>query len=378
MKSIFDAPLTRRAWMVFTGLTAAGCGGGGSTFASPGTGGTGAVYAQGSISGFGSVIVNGIKFDDLKATVTLDGAAATSADLRLGMVAEIQGQRDTDLTLGTASSIEVWTLAQGVVSALIGGGFVVSGMRLVCDAATVFDGFNNLGEVTVDQTVAVWGLQNLADASQWKATRVALVGSGAAVVSSGLVQLAGGAVLLNGLFLKGSAVANLTQGALVRVEGALTEPGELQVSTVRSLDLPVTNLSGSSVELEAYVTEMQSLTRFKLGLVEVDASAADMQQAASLAVGNRVEVYGYWRSGVLLATRVSTESEDETQQSEISGTVSAFNSVADFVVRNQRCDATSASFSHGVAADLKRDVWVKLEGVKSGAVLQVTSVEFDH
>ena len=65
----------------------------------PGTGGTG-IYAQGSIWGFGSVRVNGIKFDDTAATVQIDGQAGKSSDLRLGMVAGIQGLRGADVNAG--------------------------------------------------------------------------------------------------------------------------------------------------------------------------------------------------------------------------------------------------------------------------------------
>ena len=81
-----DSFLTRRHWLVLAASAVSGCGGGSaSTTASlsPGTGGTGSVYTQGSISGFGSVIVNGIKFDDLQATVQMDGGPAESKNLRV-------------------------------------------------------------------------------------------------------------------------------------------------------------------------------------------------------------------------------------------------------------------------------------------------------
>ena len=94
--------LTRRHWLALAASAVSGCGGGGdSTTASllPGTGGTGVIYSQGSISGFGSVIVNGIKFDDTVATVQIDGIPLRSADLRLGMVAGVQGERGADPAL---------------------------------------------------------------------------------------------------------------------------------------------------------------------------------------------------------------------------------------------------------------------------------------
>ena len=79
--------ISRRGLLVLAASALGGCGGGGSGGVAglPGTGGTG-IYAQGSISGFGSVIENSVKFDDTLAQVQIDGATATSVDLRLGMV----------------------------------------------------------------------------------------------------------------------------------------------------------------------------------------------------------------------------------------------------------------------------------------------------
>ncbi|MEY4155977.1 MAG: hypothetical protein RJB64_698 [Pseudomonadota bacterium] len=378
MKYSCDTPLTRRAWMVLTGAAVTGCGGGGSSLALPGTGGTGAVFAQGTISGFGSVIVNGIKFDDLQAKVTVEGITATPADLRLGMVVEIQGERGADLTLGTANNIEVWSIAQGEVSALVAGGFVVSGMTILCDVATVLDGVNSLGELAVGQTLAVWGLQKRVDAAQWRATRVTLKAPGMPVVSSGLVQSTQTGLVLNAMSLQGVAMDNMMNGALVRVEGVLSNAGVLQVSKSRLMNLGSMSQSLDRVEVQGYVTEMTTARRFRLGMTDVDATGADMQQAISLVVGDRAEVYGNWRSGVLVATQVAVETENELQSTEITGTVSAFTSLVNFVVREQRCDASQAVFSRGVATDLKLGVLIKVKGTQSGSILNVTSVEYEN
>ena len=174
----------------------------------------------------------------------------------------------------------------------------------------------------------------------------------------------------------GDAVGTMSAGQLVRVEGMLNEAGVLQVSRVRSMGLVPTSQTGGTVEVEGFVTEMTTPTRFRLGLTEVDASAAMMPPA--LAVGDRIEVYGSWNSGTLMATRVSLESEDELQLTEVTGTVSTFTSVADFVVRDQRCDASQAAFSHGTATDLERpNVVVHVKGTRTGSVLLLASVEFE-
>lgn len=377
MKYRIDLPLTRRTWLMLAGIAATGCGGG-STAALPGTGGTGAVFAQGSITGFGSVIVNGIKFNDLQAQVMMDGVAASSADLRLGMVADIHGMRGTDVTLGTASSIDVWSMAQGVVETSGAGEFVLSGMTIQCDTATALDGLNSIGELTAGQTLAVWGLQNSADASRWMATRIAQIAPTVLVVSSGLVQMTNELPTLNGLLLQGSMDDALTKSSLVRVEGTLSKPGVLQVNKVRTLDMASLDQMDGGVQLEGYVTDMTTSRNFRLGQTVVDASGADMLGAANLMPGDRVEVSGNWRSSVLFASRVARETEAEITGTEITGTVTAFTSVADFVLREQRCDASKAVFEHGVAADLKQGALVKVKGTRSGSVLLISTVDYEE
>ncbi|MDD5332693.1 MAG: DUF5666 domain-containing protein [Rhodoferax sp.] len=378
-----DTPLTRRSWLVLAASAVTGCGGGSVSMASlPGTGGTG-LFAQGPISGFGSVILNGIRFDDTAATVQLDGLAAGSSDLRLGMVASVQGQRGADVTLGTASSIEVWSIAQGQVTqgqATPGasGRFSVAGMTVLTDPNTVFDGFSATAPLSVGQRVAVWGLQAGADGRSWSATRVALVAD-SAVVSSGMLSVEDSQRTLNGLLLTGALAGTLAQGALVRVQGTLSANGSsLEVLSAK----PLSGSGGASpqgdAEIEGVITTAPSASGFSLGTIVVDASQAVYSPAnAQLFIGARVEVNGTWRSGVLQATSVALQDEQAQQTLEISGSVETFSSLSNFTVRGQRCDASGlTSFGHGTAADLKVGAKVKLKGSMAGEVLRVTELEF--
>lgn len=372
--------LTRRSWIVLATSTLAGCGGGGSsssTASMPGTGGTG-IYAQGSISGFGSVIMNGIKFDDTAAKVQVDGVTATSADLRLGMVAAVQGERNAaDVTLGTASSIQVWSVAQGVVSQVGSGEFTLAGMTVQTDSTTVFDGIANAAALSLGLRVAVWGLQAGADGTRWTATRVAVVPA-TAVVSTGLVSVADSQRSLNGLLLTGPDAGSLTAGQLVRVQGALSAAGDsLALASFKLLGSGVSAQPQGEIEIEGLVTTIPSAGRFMLGSIEVDASSAVYNPVtAQITLGARVEVYGSWQSGVLKATEVELETEQALHAVEISGLIEQFTSLANFVVREQRCDATNATISHGTVADLRVGVQVKVKGAKAGGdVLVVTELE---
>jgi hypothetical protein len=370
-----SAPVRRRSLLALAVSGLAGCGGGqiGTLFAGPpGTGGTG-LFAQGTISGFGSVIVNGIRFDDTAATVQVDGVTVTSLELRLGMVADVQGLRGADLTLGVANAIAVWSIAQGAVSQVQGGQFMVAGMLVQTDAATVFDGIGSVAALANGLRVAVWGLQSGIDGSRWTATRVAVVAS-TVLVGTGVISAAG---TLNGLALSGAAVASLGVGELVRVQGQLALSGtDVNVESVKRLGLQSDSMPQGEVEVEGLVTALLSGSRFMLGYVEVDASSATLASLyKALAVGQRIEVEGTWVGRVLKAGKLEMESEQQLDEVEIEARIEQFTSLADFVVRGQRCNASLAKITEGKVTDMKVGVKVKLHGTKAGNVLMVTELK---
>jgi hypothetical protein len=368
-------PIRRRSLLVLaiTGLSGCGGGSGGTLFAGPpGTGGTG-LFAQGTISGFGSVIVNGIRFDDTAASVQVDGVTATSQELRLGMVADVQGLRGADLTLGVANVIEVWSIAQGVVSQVQGGQFKLAGMLMQADAATVFDGISSVAALANGVRVAVWGLQSGTDGNRWTATRVVLV-TGTALVSTGIVSAAG---TLNGLALSGVKAAGLGAGQLARVYGSLSPSGtSVQVDSFKLLGLQSGSALQGDVEMEGLVTALLSGSRFMLGNVEVDASSASLAASyKALTIGQRIEVEGTWQGKVLKAVMFGVESEQKLDEAEIEARIEQYTSLSNFVVRGQRCNAVAAMITKGKVSDLKVGVKVKLHGTKAGDVLMVTELE---
>lgn len=383
----FDSHLTRRSWIVLATAALSGCGGGSgvSTASSPGTGGTG-IYAQGSISGFGSVIVNGIKFDDTAAIVQLDGRPSNSLGLRLGMVASVQGERGVDVTLGTASSIEVWSIAQGMVT--LGGAtpgmvgqFKVAGMTVQTDLSTMFNGISATVPLSTGQRVTVWGLQAGAEGSHWRATRVAVVpATNTTVVSIGLISVENSQRSLNGLLLTGSALGSLAEGQLARVEGTLSLDGlSIAVTSSRLMSPGSGTQAQGVVEIEGLVTTVLSGSRFMLGNIEVDASRASYSPSTQLiSPGARIEVYGTWEAGVLKAANVEFEDALTLQEVEMEAPIEQYTSLANFVVRGQRCDATGVAISQDTLSQLGVGVRVNLKGTKAGDVLRVTELALDN
>ena len=375
-RPVAGTPITRRNWLALAASALAGCGGGGGGGVAllPGTGGTG-IFAQGAIAGFGSVIVNGIKFDDSGAVVQIDGVAASSQDLRLGMVAGVQGQRGVDPNLGIANRLDVWSIAQGPVTQVQSGQFVVAGMTIQTNTSTVYDGVSSTAVLVTGQTVVVWGLNAGADGRHWIATRLAVLPNPVArLFSTGLVTVSSGQRSLNGMQLQGPLAAGLSAGQLVRIEGVLSN-GNLTVSALKVIDLG-SDSAQHDVEIEGVVTQVLSATRFMLGNTEVDSSAV-ASPASPVTTGLRVDVHGTLQGQLLKASALDVKTEQELDGAQIEGAIEQYTSLANFVVRGQRCDASAATITQGRASDLKAGVKVKVEGTKAGDVLRVSRLEID-
>ena len=373
---ITHARLTRRNWMLLSASSLAGCGGGAGVAGLPGTGGTG-IYVQGSIAGFGSVIINSIKFDDSQATVLMNGGAVSSANLRLGMVAAVQGERGADATQGTARSIEVWSLAQGLVASVHGSGFEVAGVKVLTNPATACDGLGRVGQLSAGMRVVVWGLQSGVEGISWTATRVALA-TDAQVVSTGTLARIGSRSYLNGLLLTGALADGIADATLVRVQGTLSPTQESLQVTGFKLHSPwlATQPQGES-EIEGVVASVLSATRFMMGGIEVDAAGARLSPAgARIAVGARIQVEGFWQGAVLKAVEVEVGDEQGLREASIEAVIEQFTSLSYFILRGQRCDASGAVLvGSGSLNDVRLGAKVKLQGSVDGDLLRVRSLE---
>jgi Domain of unknown function (DUF5666) len=408
------------------------CGGGGLNTASslPGTGGTGTspvlppeappvvtppvvtppvvvppttataaihVTSLGPVAGFGSVIVNGIRFDDTSATVQIDGANASPSDLRLGMVTSILGSKSTAtvtttaavLALGKADTIDVWSIAQGTVNSLVlPNTFTVAGMTMVTDAGTVLQGAMSSANLNTSSVVKVWGQPMTADFRQWAVTRLEVLANAADTVSTGIVSIRWSVPYLNGLVLAGNT-STLKDGQQVRAVGSLNKSatgGTLTFSKITVLAEPGVNTTATGyAELQGIVTSVlgtstatpPKVTRLTLGANFIDISNASLYPlGATIRQGIRIEVEGTWNAGVLIATKVEVKTEQQSQEVEIAAAIEQFTSVADFVVRGQRCDASELTrVGNGRLSDLKLGTKVRLHGRKNGDVVRVTELE---
>ncbi len=383
----FNTELTRRSWIVLATSALTGCGGGGvgsggglgggSTASVPGTGGTG-IY-QGAINGFGSVIVNGVTYDNAQAVMRINDAVVSQAALRLGMVATVRGERVAGTALGTASSIDVWTIAQGLVSEVSDHGFKVAGMTILTTAATWLYGFTPGAPLSNGQYVSVWGLQADEDGHTWTASCVVASTATTDAVSSGRVKVDDGKRTLNGIRLTGTVANSLADEALTRVQGTWASNGSLNVMSAKTIDSALYLQQEGEVEIEGLVTTVPTATGFMLGSITVQATPSMVSPTGALiAQGSRVEVYGAWQGGVLKATKVELEDQETPGTIEIKAPFQQFTSLADFVMQGQRCNATGVVLSQKTTAALSTvGAIFKVQGLKNGDWLMVSEMELD-
>ena len=120
-------------------LTACGGGGGSSDGGIGGTGGGGGGgiggtgVAYGTITGFGSVWVNGVRYESGSTVFKRDDDNASQSDLRVGMVARVEGSGTTATTISVDSALK------GRVEAVSGDRFTVMGQTVQADAQTAFE-----------------------------------------------------------------------------------------------------------------------------------------------------------------------------------------------------------------------------------------------
>lgn len=309
-------PSTVRAWIqsaLLMGLAA--CGGDGGI---GGTGGGGGAFSAdvsvGTITAFGSVWVNGVKFESSTATIKIDDNPHPESDLRIGMVARVDGS----ITNASATSISVESAVKGRVESVTGTAqMVVMGQAVFIDSATRFE--NGL-RPTAGDYVEVHGLvvadgQISAGFVERKSTpadppfvvhgivRNHAAGGTSFTIGTLSVTLGAGALIndmpggsWNGLQVevKGSTCAGTPPAAAC---GTLTA-GKVEP------DGPQGNIA--KIELEGFVTQLNA-NGFNLGAQPVVTTGAVFVGGLSseVVVGSKLEVEGALSGGILTATKVS-------------------------------------------------------------------------
>src|SRR4051812_22391292 len=121
------------------GSILAACGGGGGTggtgTTTPPPGGAGGSTISTGVMTKGSTIVNGVRFDDTTANISIDDTPKTSAALQNGMVVKVAGNVNDDGINGTAQRVKAIVEVRGTANSV---STVANTQSLVVNGQTVF------------------------------------------------------------------------------------------------------------------------------------------------------------------------------------------------------------------------------------------------
>ena len=380
------------------------CGGGGgdagssTVTAAPGT--TAASFAAGPITGFGSVIINGIRFDDSTAHVSDDdGVAHEKGELKLGMMATVQSSQilsDDKGQHGQASTIGFRSELVGPVSAVdaVARSLVVLGQPVDVTPATVFDDRLGAGlaSIAVGAVVEVYATFD-ASTGRYSATRIEPKANAAvfklrgpiASLDTTALTFRIGTALVSYAGVAAATLPALANGTLVRVKLQTTQvAGAWVANEVRAAVQRVED--HAEAEVKGRVTAFTSATQFSVDGLAVDASKATFPNGSTgIVLGARVEIHGAAIAGVIVASKVSVETEDEARHGrfELHGAIDSIDKTAKTLsLRGLNVSYANAAveFKDGTAADLAAGRQVEVKGALStdGTTVVATRIEFER
>jgi Domain of unknown function (DUF5666) len=376
----------------------AGCGGGGGDSSADTTA---TAFAAGPITGFGSVIVNGVRFDDSSARISDDdGVSHNSGELKLGMMTEVDGSDVKDDALGSrhgrALAIRFGSEIVGPVTAVDTTGKTLTLIGQVVDVTTntVFDNSisGGLAGIATGTVVEVHGVLNATN-GHFTATRIEPKANALFFKVRGIVAgldktnktfTIGGALISYKTLADADVPSTLADGQLVRVKVQTTQVGGAWVATrigsgVRRVE------DHEQAEIRGLITAFTSATAFSVNGIVVDATNATFPKGqAGVVLGARVEVEGKAVNGVIVATKVSTETEreDSARGFELHGSITAL--AADkktFVLRGVTVSyAGTVEFRKGTEANLAVGSNVEVKGLlgSDATTLVATRISFEN
>ena len=380
-------------------LLAAGCGGGGDDMSAPQSAPQGRAFTEGTITGFGSIIVNGIRFDESTAQVIDDDDEAHDRnELRLGMSVQVVSSGiDRRSMSAQASRVRFGAQIVGPVSAISAGTtpktLTVLDQIVEISATTVFDDLpNGFDSIKVGDVLEVHAQFNSAT-GHYLAKRIEPKPGAPVFKLRGIVaDLNAGArtFRIGGALIDFSGIAaadlpgNFANGLKVRVRLNTVKNGSGAWVAIAIRAKQREMEDKDEAEVEGIITAFTSPASFSVNGLPVDASkAAFPDGTAGVVLGARVEVEGAIANGVLVATKVELEDENDDrnkERNELNGTISALNTPAKtFVVRGVTVHYSATTvFEDGVEANLANGRQVEVKGTLSadGMRVEASRIEF--
>jgi hypothetical protein len=321
------------------------------------TGGTGQHFAFGEIEDFGSIVVHGVHYDESQANIIVDGAPNQSrAALKLGMMVEIEGEFNYTLGTGTAAVVRANRAILGQVQSInaANGEMQVLSQRVAADLSTRLGGIASLSQIAAGDWVAIHGLNDPAR-NLFAATLIESITPPAPALSEirGIVRNARDDRFRIGGLDVTSKTIRVENDDFVAVKGIFDTKTASLLATEISVTPEVEIHEQEENEIEGFIADFRSSRNFSVAGVAINAGAASYSggTASDLKPGVRITVEGVVINGVLVAEEIKfhaseVKSSDSSGSSiEVSGIVSEFRSIGDFVVKGRRIDASDASIS---------------------------------
>lgn len=388
------------AGLMITALLSS-CGGGGGAETKTGFGGTGdptppadALTASGPLSSIGVAGIAATGLDDRASTIFINTQGGQSFNaLKLGMVAEVAGTipaTSTSTTAGTATNIVAASAVVGTISAVDAVNMRVTVLPLTVqiDQNTIFEGTSSFATMAVGNRIEVYGVP-AAESKTILATRIISL----PVTAATTIELLGIATnvtafqfTMQGVSVSMAGVSSvitptgtvagttsIVENTRVRVIGNYSATSNSINATQIVAGIPATRNDNSIIVLDGIVQSINATGRFRLNDTDVDTTAAN---AATIAVGSRVQVKGRKTAGVLTATDFRRIAAGERIQYTVQGDIANFVSTANFTLRGESINASTATFIGGNAANLVNGRTVRVKAQAIGGHLEAIEVSF--
>lgn len=300
------------------------------------------VVAHGPVSALAALGVNGVRYEDRAAAVRIDGRERLLDDLKLGMVVEVEAERNELTLVSVARAINANSFAQGRVDAidLVARTITVMGIVIAVPATTVFEGWTGLQDplFRAGELVEVHGLASGltgAVATRIEKKNTSAAGTENLALTGVLSQLntvqktfvLSGTIVLYSSAKIENVGAGLAEGTTVRVEGIPSGPGIIAASEINGTQRAAVHLEGYWIDEEGYVSDFVQPSRFKVNGMNVDASSAAV--TGTIANNVRVKVRGFIRNAMLVASTVKLDNASNGraggEESKFEGVVAALN-----------------------------------------------------
>lgn len=316
--------------LAITAVNACNNVGGPQTAGIDGSGVRSSIITQGPIQGFGSVIVNGQHYAITNAQISVDGRAASEADLAVGQFVTVAGSVDANGGNRIADSVAFDANVEGPVQSVdaAAGTLTVLGQPVTTAADTVFNlgtAGAGLGALAIGDFLRISGF--IGPGGTIKATWIerATTGQMRVIGTVNTLDPARFSFNLNALVVDYSAVTSLngfsggtpSNGDQVRVTGTKLQPNGMLIATeVDKLQREFREHEGDGAEIEGLITRFASATDFDVSSQPVSTTSSTVYEggsAANLQLDVKVQVEGKVdNNGVIVASKIEVENGGRT------------------------------------------------------------------